>query len=48
MSHDNQVKIEDQVMDIKEFHLNLEGISELLRSWSQMIHLEALKENEDY
>lgn len=48
LAHTDKVMIEDQEMDIKEFHLNLDGISELLRSWAQMIHLESLEENENH
>lgn len=37
------VKIDGEEMEVKEFNLNLRGIQELFRSWSQSLMIESLK-----
>jgi hypothetical protein len=43
LCHEDSVCIDDEVVEVKEYNLNLQGLSELLRSWAQMIHLESLE-----
>ena len=34
LCHENKVKIDDEEIVVEEYNLNLQGFSELLRSWS--------------
>lgn len=34
-------------MEVKEFHLNLKGIQEIFRSWSQALSIDSLKKDID-
>ena len=43
LTADDEVAIDGEVYELSEFNLNLKGIQELFRSWSQAIHLESLK-----
>ena len=47
MSNDDKVKIDEDDMEISEFNLNIKGIQELFRSWSQMMQIDSTKEGED-
>lgn len=41
------IKIDDEEMEVKEFNLNLKGIQELFRSWSQSLMIDSLKKDID-
>ena len=45
MTEHEVIKIDDEEMEVKEFNLNLKGIQELFRSWSQSLMIESLKKD---
>ncbi len=47
LSNADKVKIDEDEMEINEFNLNLKGIQELFRSWSQKMQIDSLKEGEE-
>ena len=46
MSFNNTVKIDGKELDISKYNLNLDGVLELFRGWSQSIHIESLNKGE--
>lgn len=47
MTDADTLTIDGEEIDVKEYHLNFRGITEIFRSWAQMMHLESLRVGED-
>ena len=47
MTEHDVVKIDGEEMEVKEFNLNLRGIQELFRTWSQSLSIDSLKKEID-
>lgn len=46
MTDAEEIELDGEKIDMRPYHLNLRGITELFRSWNQMINLESLNEGE--
>lgn len=47
MTEHDMIKLDGEEMEVKEFNLNLRGIQELFRSWSQSLMIDSLKKDID-
>lgn len=47
MTDANTLTIDGEEFNVKEYHLNFRGVTEIFRSWAQMMHLESLRAGED-
>lgn len=47
LTEHDKLKIDDEELEVKEFNLNLKGIQELFRSWSQSLLIDSLKKDID-
>lgn len=47
LTDSNKIKIDGEVYDISDQHLNLDGLVQCFRSWTQVINIESVNKDED-